>query len=204
MIVVVGGQSRNVGKTSIAAGLIAALPELHWTAVKVTQYGHGICARDGHACDCQPADPTHDYTLTEEYEPGDRDSARFLAAGARRAFWLRTATGQLARASAVIRKLTANHPNVIFESNSVLDLIEPDLYIAALDLACADFKPSAARYLDRADAFVISNHGAPIAEHRGRPAFAASARQYVSPGLVDFVRARYRSALASSSVSVNS
>jgi hypothetical protein len=204
MIVVVGGQSRNVGKTSIAAGLIAALPELQWTAVKITQFGHGVCARDGEACDCQPADPTHDYTLTEEYEPGDTDSARFLAAGARRAFWLRTAAGQLARAARPIHKLIANHPNVMFESNSVLDLIEPDLYIVALDPACSDFKTSAARFLDRADAFVVSNAGAPIAEHGGRPAFAAGARSYVSQPLVDFVRIRYLSVAARSSVSVNS
>ena len=43
-IVVVGGHSRNVGKTSVVAGLIAALPEFHFAAMKITQYGHGICA----------------------------------------------------------------------------------------------------------------------------------------------------------------
>jgi len=41
-LVVVGGHSRNVGKTSVVAGLIAALQELDWTAVKITQYGHGV------------------------------------------------------------------------------------------------------------------------------------------------------------------
>ena len=29
-LVVVGGHSRSVGKTSLAAGIIAANPELHW------------------------------------------------------------------------------------------------------------------------------------------------------------------------------
>ena len=33
MLVVVGGHSRNVGKTSVAAGLIAATRELGWTAL---------------------------------------------------------------------------------------------------------------------------------------------------------------------------
>ncbi len=46
-IVVVGGHSRNVGKTSVVAGLIAALPEFQFAAMKITQYGHGICAADG-------------------------------------------------------------------------------------------------------------------------------------------------------------
>ena len=37
-VVVVGGQSRKVGKTSVVCGLIAALPEMRWTAIKLTQH----------------------------------------------------------------------------------------------------------------------------------------------------------------------
>src|SRR6266550_816622 len=32
-LVVVGGHSRNIGKTSVVAGLIEALPQYNWTAV---------------------------------------------------------------------------------------------------------------------------------------------------------------------------
>ena len=45
-LIVVGGHSRSVGKTSVVAGLIAALPEFGWTAVKITQYGDGILVLD--------------------------------------------------------------------------------------------------------------------------------------------------------------
>jgi hypothetical protein len=193
MTVVVGGQSRNAGKTSIVAGLIAALREMEWVAVKVTQYGHGVCSRHGEPCDCEPEDRTHGFSLSEEYEAGDTDSARFLAAGARRAFWLRTATGELSRAAAVIRKILANNANVIFESNSILEVIEPDLYLLALDQANPDFKASAARHLDRADAFVISHAGpveAATPTWRDRPAFVARGGEYVSAGLAEFVRRR--------------
>ena len=51
-LIVVGGHSRSVGKTSVVAGIIAALPEMHWTAAKITQYGHGICSANGRTCDC--------------------------------------------------------------------------------------------------------------------------------------------------------
>ena len=44
MIVVVGGHTRNIGKTSLAAGIVAAFPEMHWTAFKITQFGHGVCS----------------------------------------------------------------------------------------------------------------------------------------------------------------
>src|SRR5262245_7461432 len=55
-IVVIGGHSRSVGKTSVVAGLIAALPEFNWTALKITQFGHGICSADGKPCDCDTGD----------------------------------------------------------------------------------------------------------------------------------------------------
>jgi hypothetical protein len=45
--------------------------------------------------------------------------------------------------------------NVILESNSVLEFVRPDLYAAVLAPAVADFKASALRYLERADALVM-------------------------------------------------
>src|SRR4029077_19447425 len=62
--VVIGGHSRSVGKTSVVAGLISALREFHWTAVKITQYGHGVCSANGEPCDCATAD--HSWAISEE------------------------------------------------------------------------------------------------------------------------------------------
>src|SRR5947209_20521025 len=88
-IIVIGGHSRSVGKTSAVAGLIAALPAFHWTAVKITQYGHGICSADGAACDCATDD--HSWAITEEKSQlGDSATSRFLIAGAERSLWVRT------------------------------------------------------------------------------------------------------------------
>ena len=52
MLVVVGGHSRNIGKTSVVAGLIRRLRDRKWTAVKITQYGHGVCSNEGKSCGC--------------------------------------------------------------------------------------------------------------------------------------------------------
>ena len=80
-LIVIGGHSRNVGKTSVVAGLIAALPEYNWTAFKITQYGHGVCSMDGKPCHCATDD--HSWAISEETDrSGDSDSSRFLAAGA--------------------------------------------------------------------------------------------------------------------------
>ena len=81
--IVIGGHSRSVGKTSVVAGLIAALAEYEWTAVKITQYGHGICSANGEACDCATGD--HSWAISEEKDRGGgSDTSRFLLAGAAR------------------------------------------------------------------------------------------------------------------------
>ena len=153
-LIVIGGHSRSVGKTSVVAGLIAALPEFRWTAVKITQYGHGICSADGAPCDCATDD--HSWAITEERDrSGESDSSRFLVAGAARSLWVRTRQGMLAEAMPRLRQELAGAENAILESNSVMRFLRPDLYITVLDAATADFKTSAQEFLDRADAVVL-------------------------------------------------
>ena len=62
-VIVVGGHSRNIGKTSVVAGLIARLPEFHWTAFKITQYGHGFCTADGKPINPRTVTISSDTTL---------------------------------------------------------------------------------------------------------------------------------------------
>jgi len=96
-VVVIGGHTRNIGKTSVMAGLLRALPQLQFTAIKITQYGHGICSANGEPCDCVTAD--HSLAVSEERDPASgTDTSRYLAAGAVRSLWVRTRQGQLAEA----------------------------------------------------------------------------------------------------------
>src|SRR5262245_642883 len=130
-IVVVGGHSRNVGKTSVVAGLIAGLRSMDWTAVKITQYGHGECSRHGEPCGCSPAEG--EWAIDEETDAsGKSDTSRFLLAGAKRVLWVRTRQGRLAEAMPAFRGLIADAPNLMIESNSVLKFLRPDLYITVL------------------------------------------------------------------------
>ena len=154
-LVVIGGHSRSVGKTSVVAGLISALPEFDWTAFKITQYGHGICSRNGAPCDCACAD--HSWAVTEESDmQGQSDTSRFLVAGALRSWWVRTEQGRLAEAMPSVREKLANAQNVIVESNSILKFIRPDLYLTVLDPLTIDFKDSAREFLDRADGWPLT------------------------------------------------
>src|ERR1700751_3695770 len=163
-IIVVGGHSRSVGKTSVVASLIARLPEFHWTAFKITQYGHGFCTADGAPCDCQTDD--HTIAISAERDPGTgTDSARFLAAGAVKSLWVRTRQGMLAEAMPRIRKELAAAENAILESNSILQFLRPDLYLSVLDQGTADFKDSARLYLDRAAAILLRESGLKLETH---------------------------------------
>ena len=198
-LIVVGGHSRNVGKTSVVAGLIAALPEFHWTAMKITQYGHGICSRSGEACGCACDDDT--WAIDEERNiSGNSDSSRFLMSGAARSLWVRTRQGMLADAMPRLSEELANAENAILESNSIMRFVEPDLYLTVLDAATEDFKPSAALFLERADAVLLHDGSAgqvawqsvslePVAD---KPTFRIHPPQYVTPALVAFVREKLR------------
>jgi len=200
-ILVIGGHSRSVGKTSVVAGLIAALPNFHWTALKITQYGHGVCSANGEACDCATAD--HSWAVSEEKNrTGESDTSRFLIAGADHSWWARTEQGHLAEAMPRIRKILATTQNAIIESNSILRFLKPDLYLTVLDPAIRDFKASAQTYLDRADAVLLHSAEAskgsawervslkPVID---RPTLEIHPPNYVTPEVVEFVRARLSS-----------
>jgi hypothetical protein len=196
-VVVVGGHTRNIGKTSVVAGLIAALPELRWTAIKITQFGHGVCSANGEPCDCETAD--HTLAISEERERASgTDSSRYLAAGAARSFWVRTQQGQLAEAMPRVRQLIAGVENVLIESNSVLRFLQPDLSLSVLDPSVADFKPSALRYLDRADALIVPagaefSAAWPSVSHKlleSKRRFAFTPPDYCTPELTAFVAER--------------
>lgn len=202
-IVVIGGHSRSVGKTSVVAGLISALRDYDWTAVKITQYGHGVCSANGAACDCATDD--HSWAISEEKDRGgESDTSRFLLAGAARALWVRTEQGRLAEAMPALRRRLERSPHVMVESNSVLKFIRPDLYLTVLDPGTEDFKSSAREFLDRASAVILhdaSKSGEseagraewqkvslkPVAE---RPLFRITPPPYVTPEIVEFVRSR--------------
>lgn len=195
-IVVVGGHSRNIGKTSVVEQLIEQLKDLNWTAFKITQYGHGFCTANGEPCDCQTDD--HTIAISAERDPSTRtDSARFLAAGAVRSLWVRTRQGMLAEAMPRIRKELAASENAIIESNSIIQFLQPDVYLTVLDYGTSDFKESARLFLDRAHAILLRGSGLNLVPHwpkvsmkliEGKPCFTLDSADRLNDDVVAFVR----------------
>lgn len=183
MLVAVGGQSRKVGKSSVVEALIRAVPEAGWVAVKVSPGGP-----DASRC-----------TVRQETQPGPSgDSARFLAAGARRSYWIQVPARDYRAAVPHLERILAGAPAAIVESDSMVDLLRPDLYLMVVDLTVADLKQSTRRNLSKADAFVLAHPAAAgtrapdelLQWVSRKPCFSVAPPDYAPPELVEWFRRR--------------
>jgi hypothetical protein len=184
-LIVVGGHTRTIGKTQLVCDIISAFPEARWVAGKITQYGHGVCAQNGHDCDCAPDEHICAINWEGSATTGT-DSSRFLAAGALRSFWLRTKQGFLAEGLPILREalkeisaeerlegnrgarqspasdapISISKPlALVVESNSLMQFVRPTLFFSVLAPAVEDFKDSARAAIDRASALVVRGNG---------------------------------------------
>jgi hypothetical protein len=142
-IIVVGGSAKGVGKTTLVCGLIAALDRFHWTAVKITTDAH------------QGLPPIH-----EEKSAGpETGTARYLAAGAARAFLLTVPPQRnLAQVLDEFWPRIGRGANFIFESNRAMDFVEADLRLLVdgrSTTARTEPKPSFWGAMLLADALVV-------------------------------------------------
>lgn len=187
-IIVVGGSGSGVGKTALVCGLIAALPEFKWNAVKITTHEHG-----------KPK------PIWEETSAGTgSDTERFLAAGAERAFLATPAVRFETREPDLAPMLDelwpsfGRHSNLIFESNSILRHLQPNLCLlvhGATDFASA--KPSFTQALEHADALVahsrangLTPDGFHMEGQAAKPIFSLAALERISPGMLFWLRDR--------------
>ena len=174
-VIVVGGAGCGVGKTLLVCGVLAALPERDWIAVKIASHPHGA----GKA-------------VWEENEPGEgTDTARYLAAGARRAFLL-TAADDTAMKHALdeLRKRIERRDNLIIESNRVLNSLEPDLcLLLRTEADGAAAKASFDKAISMADALII-NGTADAYRDKLQPEFELARLECISPALECWVRGR--------------
>ena len=188
-IVVVGGQARKVGKTSVITGLITALSGYEWTAIKITPHEHKPPVE-------QP------FSVSEElYTSTATDTGRYLAAGAAKALLLSVGQARLIDAVPYVQRAIASAKNVLIESNSIVEYLKPDVYIVVLDPAITVAKESLVRQLPQANAVVIAPKGnvrdlsAEIERAvTGKMRFEVRPPNYVTKELAEFVR-RHLSAM---------
>lgn len=167
-------------------GLISALIEIRWTAIKISAHRHG-------------GDIGRCFSFSEERSAqGGHDSSRYLSAGAARSYWLRASDAHLAQAVPAIEQIIREGKCVIMESNRIVEYLKPDLYLIVLDPSVEDFKESARRFLGRSDACVeiagrsAHRHWKDVdgAALKDKPLFLVKPPDFVTPELIQFVRTR--------------
>ncbi len=181
-MVVVGGSAKDIGKTALVCAIISALREFDWTAVKITAHDYltdsigqvfaGAAVREEAAAD----------SLT--------DTSRYLAAGARRALLATRQGGRIPIEE--IRRAVGADRNVIYESNRIVDAVEPDACLALVGGPTGEWKPSFVHLLRRADALVsFEFSGIEAADLRAEiPRFALQSEDRLTPEMVDWLRSR--------------
>ena len=190
-IIVVGGHSRNVGKTSVTTGLIHAFKDHAWTAIKISSHQHQNIP-------LQHGEKSHAINLFRETDrDGSSDTSRFLAAGASRSFWMQIHGDFLEDAARQLLPILHSSPFVIVESNRILRLLQPDLCIMVLRYDIEEFKESAREALRQANAVVAVNRDSSPPPWRrisgilsGIPQFITADPQVIPVELIDFVRLR--------------
>ena len=173
-IIAVGGPRKGVGKTELVCGLIAALPQFRWTAVKITTHHYG-----------QP-EPIWEETIAGQ----GTDTARYLAAGARRAILVTMPESSLSLAK--IQAAVGVDTNVLFESNNIVSVLQPDLCLAILDASQADRKPSFEPFVEHADAFVALSESSAmhLSFAFAKPLFKLSELDCISAEMLEWLHDR--------------
>jgi hypothetical protein len=181
-VLVIAGSGRNAGKTAVGCALVRALEEFCWTAVKVTPHVHGLAA-----------------AVYEELDlDSQKDTGRYLAAGAKRAFLLEgERSGEILLTSLNdARNRDCSGDGLLVESNRINpELVAGDgersLCLALLNGTPIDWKGSLLERAARAQALVLTGgfccDELPL-ELRRKRAFQMIPGQWSSPELIRFVR----------------
>lgn len=162
-LIVVGGHTRGVGKTSAIEHILRTRRGEPWTAVKISAHRHA--RPDGSTPLVEEATEVSPHTQT----------GRYLEAGASRALLCRTPDTRLAETAALLQRLLAGGHRVIVESNRIVSLVHADVVLFLVAPALDDWKPSSGLCLTRADALVST----------GRPALVAAALAGQGAGVDD-------------------
>jgi hypothetical protein len=194
--IVVGGSNKGVGKTSLICGIIAALPEFRWTAIKITSHEYEVgepsqprspMERTGEG----ELDKREPGRVWEEKEPGQgTDTARFLDAGAYRS--LLVSVSDPAAPIGDIQGALAPGNNLIVESNSLVDQFRPDICLAVVSSKQPSMKLSFVPLVQVANALVTTSQDSSFSlpnPPSQLPIFRLCSLKQISPEMLEWLRA---------------
>lgn len=159
-MLMIGSTESNVGKTELACALLRKFSKsCNITGIKVTTIKDedGRCPRGGEGCGvCSSLEGV--YHITEELNRNSgKDTARLLAAGASRVFWLRVLKEHIQEGMTAVLEIIGKDAVSICESNSLREIVEPGLFLITRKSNSESWKNSARRVKKYADKVVSSD-----------------------------------------------
>jgi len=159
-MLMIGSAGANVGKTKLACALISKFSkERDIVGIKVTtiKAKDAQCPRGGWGCGvCSSLEG--DFCITEETgSTSGKDTARLMAAGASRVFWLRVMKAHLEEGITALLDIIGPDAVSVCESNSLRQVIEPALFLMVEGRHLKEWKSSARNVKEYADRIVTSN-----------------------------------------------
>ena len=149
-LLVVGGTGRNLGKTTLVEMLIK---QFHSQTGLIALKTSMLLPDEGYLHGNHRLIKADEFELVEEKDPsGNKDSQRYLKAGAAKSYFLSTGENAINRAMDYFWRKTGNATPVIAESNVLRNYYIPGLFIMVKGQQPA--KPQAKALLQTADVVV--------------------------------------------------
>ena len=149
-LIVVGGQAKHVGKTTLVCEIIRHFVSAYWTAAKITSHSH-----EPQQCASVASGPG--WIIWEQNASGSRmDTARYLEAGAVRSLLVSAESESLSSACAALKAEVSGNENAIVESTAGAERLAPDLFLLVVNPGSEEIKTSASEQLARAHALIVS------------------------------------------------
>lgn len=156
-ILMIGGATRNVGKTSFIYQIIKNLSEKNIiVAIKIKT----IYENDNffHGKDINPLKENEKYRITKENDiSGNEDTSKMLNAGAYKVFKIKTKNKFILEALSELNTLISDDNFIICESNSLREFIIPGLFIMIKHIKSEEIKPSALKLEKFADKIIFTD-----------------------------------------------
>ena len=148
-MIIVGGTGRNIGKTTLAETLIKKLNRFGpVVGIKISNIKpEGLEFHGDH--DVQSHE---NFSIWEETSTnGNKDSMRFLKAGAQKSFFIQTSDEYLPDAFQEMQKHLDGNEIVVCESNSLINIMKPAVFLMVKGESNDASKVYVEKFLEMAD-----------------------------------------------------
>lgn len=160
-MLMIGSAESKVGKTELACKLLRNFSKNHnITGIKVTTIKDrdGWNDHGGEGCGVYSS-LEGPYQINEEFNRNSgKDTARLLAAGASRVFWLRVLKEHIPAGMTAILDIIGKDAISICESNSLREIVEPGLFLMTKNSGSESWK-NTARWVKKYADMVVSSDG---------------------------------------------